>query len=149
MNKNFLMPFKKINLTETSPLTLAYIGDAIHTLFIRQYLLQTTMIETAKKLHNTSTKFCSAKGQSEALDFLTPILDKEESEIVRRTRNQKNHNPPKSSDIEQYKKATCFEALVGYLWANDEENRLKDLLDLFMEFKLNNQDFRVIKKENI
>lgn len=140
MNEQFLMPYKEISLNEVSPLTLACVGDAIHTLYIRQYLLQTAKIETPKKLHNFGTKFCSAKGQSEALDFLLPTLNLEEKEIVRRTRNQKNHNPPKNSDIEQYKKATCLEALIGYLWASNQVKRLWELLDLFMDFKFDKTD---------
>ena len=123
------------NNNENSPLILAYLGDAVHTLFVRKYFLQTKKIETPKNLHNICCKFCSAKGQSEALDFLTQFFNEQETDIVRRARNSKNHNAPKNSNIEEYKKATSFEALLGYLFVNSKEKRLNELLLNYMEHK--------------
>lgn len=131
MNKDDLL--KNNSQTENSPLILAYLGDAVHTLFIRKYFLK--KIETPKNLHNNCSKFCSAKGQSEALDFLVQYLNDDEKDIIRRARNAKNHNAPKNSNIEEYKKATSFEALLGFLLVNSKEERLNKLLNLYMEHR--------------
>ena len=65
------------------------------------------------------------------LDKLEPLLTAKEQEIVRRTRNAKNHHTAKNSNLVDYKKATCFEALVGYLYLNGETQRLQQFLKIF------------------
>ena len=120
----------KIN--EISPLMLAFIGDSIHTAYVRTYILSKN-VQTPKKIHNLSTSFCRAKSQAEALDFLTNKLSEEELDLVRRTRNTKNHNAPKNSNLEEYSKATCFEALIGFWYLTNQTEKMKNLLDEFME----------------
>ena len=118
---------KNINLI--SPLSLAFIGDAIHTLWVRQTVLLNN-VETPKKLHNLASKYCCAKNQANCLDKVYSVLDEKEKDFIRRTRNCKNHNAPKNSNVEEYKKSTCFEALLGYLFVSGDLKRLIFLLDM-------------------
>lgn len=122
-----LIVVPKVNLDTISPITLAFYGDAFHTLMVRKYFLDKGMA-TSNNLHKTCSKFCSAKGQATALDFITPLLSAEELEIVRRARNSKTHNPPKNCDLEIYKKATSFEALLAYLIIKNEAVRAYEMI---------------------
>lgn len=119
-------------LDQTSPLVLAFIGDSVHTLFVRENIIK----EGIHKLnnYNKSCNFlCRAKTQSKVLDKLEPLLTIKEQELVRRTRNAKNHHTAKNSNLVDYKKATCFEALVGYLYLNGETQRLEQFLKISIE----------------
>lgn len=121
-----------MKINEISPLSLAFIGDAVHTLFVREYLLNSCNSTTPKIQHKQATAYCCAQAQSAALDKIHPLLTEEEQDLIRRTRNQKNHNAPKSSNIEEYKKATCFEAIIGY-WHLTDKKRLNYFLLKTME----------------
>ena len=119
-------------LDQTSPLVLAFVGDSVHTLYVRENIIK----EGIHKLndYNKSCNFlCRAKTQSKVLDKLEPLLTAKEQEIVRRTRNAKNHHTAKNSNLVDYKKATCFEALVGYLYLNGETQRLQQFLKISIE----------------
>lgn len=117
---------------ELSPLALAFLGDAIHTAYVRK-----TVLEGHKQPLNTyntlAKKFCNAKAQSETLDKLQSILTDEEKNIVRKTRNSKNKHSAKNFDEETYKKATCFEALIGFLYLSENKDRLYEILQKSME----------------
>ncbi len=119
-------------LDQTSPLVFAFVGDSVHTLYVRENIIK----EGIHKLndYNKSCNFlCRAKTQSKVLDKLEPLLTAKEQEIVRRTRNAKNHHTAKNSNLVDYKKATCFEALVGYLYLNGETQRLQQFLKISIE----------------
>lgn len=105
---------ENFDIKQMSLITLAHYGDAVHTLFVRSRFIQSG-VETAGNLHKVCSKFCSASAQSQALDKIADILDQNEKNLVRRARNTKTHKPPKSCDLEVYKKATAFEVVVGYL----------------------------------
>ena len=126
--KIFQTTLEEKDLILISPLSLAFIGDAVHTLLVRQYLMDEN-IETPKKLHNNSASLCCASSQALMLDKIESVLTEEEKEIVRRTRNAKNHNAPKSSSLQEYKKATCFEALFGYVYLKKDFQRLNQLFE--------------------
>ncbi len=124
--------FIKIDLEEQdvrllAPLTLAYIGDCIYDLFIRNRLVNTTDLKP-HKLHIETIAFVKAKSQAELLDKITDKLTDDEKDIVRRGRNAKNHHLPKNVSVHEYMHATAFEALVGYLYLTKQFNRLNELL---------------------
>ena len=110
-----------------SPLTWAYIGDAIYELYIRQHLIETTNLKP-NKLHREAIKYVSAKAQAQILENLQESLTEEEKEIVRRGRNTENHHLPKNAKPADYMRATAFEALIGYLYISKQEERLQELL---------------------
>jgi ribonuclease-3 family protein len=116
------------------PLLLAFIGDAVHTLFVRTFFLENVNSPLGTK-HKQCSSFCRAKSQAEALDFILKFLDENELDIVKRARNSKNHSASKNTNPEDYKKATSFEAIVGYLYVTNQINKLKLLLMKFMEKK--------------
>ena len=122
----------KIN--SMSPLTWAYIGDAVYELYIREYLIETTNLKP-NKLHIEAIKFVKAGAQSEILEKLQEDLTEEEQEIVRRGRNAQNHHLPKNANLTEYTHSTAFEALIGYLYLSKNDGRLKEILKKVIEIK--------------
>ena len=125
--------FLKIDRTKQevelmSPLTWAYIGDAVYELFIRNKLINETNLKP-HKLHIEAIKYVKAKSQAEKLNEIYETLTDEEKDIVRRGRNTQNHHLPKNSNVQEYMYATAFEALIGYLYLTKQHSRLKEILD--------------------
>ena len=115
-----------------SPLTWAYIGDAVYELYVRSYLIKTTNLKP-NKLHKEAIKFVKAGAQANILEKLQDILTDEEKEIVRRTRNTQNHHLPKNANLQEYTYATAFEGLIGYLYLTKQEEREKEILQKVIE----------------
>ena len=122
-------PEEEINLL--SPLTWAYIGDAIFELYIRTNLVNKTNLKP-HKLHIEAINYVKAKSQAEFLQKIEEILTDEEKDIVRRGRNTKNHHLPKNSNVQEYMHATAFEALIGYLYLTKRYKRLEEILKLVL-----------------
>lgn len=115
-----------------SPLTWAYIGDAVYELYIRNYLIETTNLKP-NKLHREATKFVKASSQAKILDKLKDFLNEEELEIIRRGRNTQNHHLPKNANPTDYMYSTAFEGLIGYLYLTKQETRLNEILSKIIE----------------
>ncbi len=111
-----------------SPLTWAYIGDAVYELFIRNKLINETNLKP-HKLHIEAIKYVKAKSQAEKLSEIYAILTDEEKNIVRRGRNTQNHHLPKNANVQEYMYSTAFEALIGYLYLTKQNARLKEILN--------------------
>ena len=107
--------------------TLAFIGDAVYNVYIRTYL---TSISTAKAvaLHRFSIKYVSAKGQSTTIDKIMDKLTDEEIAIYKRGRNTNISTVSKHVDVVEYKKATGFECLIGYLYITKRNSRLDEIV---------------------
>ena len=116
---------KRVN--ELSPLTWAYIGDAVYELYIRKKLINETKLKP-HKLHIESIKHVKASAQAETLRKIEENLTDEEKEIVRRARNTKNHHLPKNANVNDYMHSTAFEGLIGYLYLTKQEKRLEEIL---------------------
>lgn len=112
-----------------SPLVLAYIGDAVYEVFIRQYVIAQTN-HRPNHLHKTATKFVSAKAQAQLLEKLMPVLTEEEKNIVKRGRNAKSGTTAKNAEVLEYRHSTAFECLIGYLYYKQSMERLRELLEL-------------------
>ncbi len=110
-----------------SPLTWAYIGDAVYELFIRNKLINETNLKP-HKLHIEAIKYVKAKSQAEKLNEIYETLTDEEKDIVRRGRNTQNHHLPKNSNVQEYMYATAFEAFIGYLYLTKQNARLREIL---------------------
>lgn len=118
------------NLQDLSPLALAFLGDAIHTAYVRREVLKGTK-EKLNTYHTRAKKFCNASAQAkvlEELENLPNFLSEEEKDIIRKTRNTHNKHSAKNFDEETYKKATSFEALVGFLYLSNNQKRLEEIL---------------------
>lgn len=123
---------RKKNVAEVntmSPLTWAYVGDAVFELLIRTHLINKTRLKP-HMLHIEAIKYVKADAQVEILRRIKKELSMEEMEIVRRGRNAQNHHVPKNATVEEYSYATAFEALIGYLYLTKQDQRLKEILDM-------------------
>lgn len=128
MNNNLTPSLSPIEARGYSPLALAFIGDAVYESFIRtKILLKANM--SANKLHKEAVKFVKAGAQSKAMKALLPHLTAEEEEIFKRGRNAHSASVPKNADITEYRIATGFEALLGYIYLLGETERLTDLME--------------------
>ena len=123
----FKKPMSEKDFKEISPLVLAFVGDGVHTLFVRDEVVKGG---TWSGFHKMSSAKCNAKAQSLKLDALQNLLNEQEQDITRRARNAKTHNIAKNSDIETYKKATSYEALLGYLYLKGDYERLNQILKI-------------------
>ena len=109
-----------------NPIILAYIGDAVFSLYVRMRLLPTSA--QVRVLHNLGAQMVSAVMQAKAMDALMKDLSEEETVIARRGRNTKS-TVPKSASVREYRQGTAWEALVGWLFLSEQEERLGDFLD--------------------
>lgn len=111
-------------------ITLAYLGDAIYEIYIREKLIKKG-IAKVEDLQKEATKYVSAKGQANILKQLLEenILTEEELDIIKRGRNNKRSTHPKHTDIITYKYSTGFEALIGYLYLSNKTERLEEILN--------------------
>lgn len=111
-------------------ITLAYIGDAIYEVYIREEFIKKGIVKV-EELQKEVTQYVSAKGQAKTLDYLIEnnILTNKEQEIVKRGRNYKRSIHPKNTDLKTYKQATGFETLIGYLYLEKNIDRLEEILN--------------------
>ena len=123
---NFNRPEEEVNLL--SPLTWAYVGDCVYELYIRTKLVNQTNLKP-HKLHIETIKYVKARSQAKILETIQEQLTEEEKDIVRRGRNAESHHLPKNSNVQEYKYATAFEALIGYLYLTKKSKRLKEILN--------------------
>lgn len=122
---------------ECSSLVLAYIGDAVFELYVRMYLVAKGGAKV-KDLNHDASNLVRASSQADFLRRLETLLSEEEMDVFRRGRNAKSGTVPKNADLQQYRVATGFEALIGYLFLTKKDDRLKYLLDyLFSEEEQN------------
>ncbi len=111
-----------------NPLSLAFVGDAVQTLYVRQLLTKKSDAK-AGALHILASNQIKSSSQALTLDKLTPLLNVEELDLVRRTRNTKYNTTAKNSSLLEYKKASGLEAVFGLLYLTGQYDRLKMLLD--------------------
>ncbi len=109
------------------PLVLAYIGDAVFEVAVRQYLIGHSNLRP-HHLHREATKFVSAGAQARMLFRIEPSLTEEETDMVRRGRNAKSGSVPKNADVLEYRHATGLECLAGYLYYSGRVGRLEELI---------------------
>ncbi|MGX7195889.1 Mini-ribonuclease 3 [Enterococcus olivae] len=110
-------------------LALAYVGDAIYEVYIRDYLVSQGQTRP-NQLHRMATHFVSAKAQASLVQAMleAAILTEEEENFYRRGRNSKSHTSAKNADITTYRISTGFEALMGYLHLTEQKERLEELI---------------------
>ena len=110
-------------------LVFAFLGDAVFGLYVRGLLAS---VSTAKAgvLHGLAIKFVRASFQCELLDKIFDNLTEREKQVATNARNAKTNNVAKNSNLVEYKKSTAFEAVLGYLYITNQNNRLMQVLDL-------------------
>lgn len=123
----------KSELITLSPLVLAYLGDTVYESYIREHLIRQNNQRKVNDLHKLAIKYVKAKAQADIIHEIEKDLTDEERRIYKRGRNQKSNTSPKNADIIDYKHATGFEALIGYLYLNNESDRLKYIIEKGIE----------------
>ena len=114
---------------QISPVTLAFVGDAVYSLYVRERLTLDVGGKSSD-LQRTASKIVSAQGQSEFLDKLLPAFTEAEMDVFRRGKNAKKASKSKSASNLEYNRSTGFEAVVGYLYLTGNEARIKELFAL-------------------
>ncbi|NBI08044.1 Mini-ribonuclease 3 [Senegalia massiliensis] len=132
VNKVYEKIWSERDVNMLSPLQLAYIGDAVYEVFIRRFLLEDKLL-SVNELHKRAIEFVKAKAQSDIVHELMDVLTEEEIRVVKRGRNTKSQSVPKNANISDYRYATGFEALVGYLYLLDRQDRIKELFNMIIE----------------
>ena len=132
-NKDFIgiirqvLDVKQVDVMSYSPLTLAYIGDDAYDLVIRTYLLRKGNMPV-NKLNRMADGLVRAKAQSDMMDVIEPMLDEEEHAVYKRGRNAKSYTKAKNATVADYRRATGFEALMGYLYLQGRYVRMVELI---------------------
>lgn len=106
---------------------LAYIGDGVYEIFIRK-LMVTRGWAAADHLHRETVKYVRAESQAYAIKKIMDMLTPEEQDLIRRARNRKSVTKPRNADPVSYKMATAMEALIGYLFLTDQNQRIEEIM---------------------
>lgn len=116
-------------MNQHNGLTLAYMGDAIYEVLVREYLLEQGLSKV-DDLHKEAIKFTSAEGQAKAFFLIEPHLTEEELSVYKRGRNAKTDRKAKNASIMSYRHATGIEAVFGFLYIEENKPRIHELFDL-------------------
>ncbi|MCR5227266.1 MAG: ribonuclease III [Eubacterium sp.] len=116
-----------------SPLALAYIGDSIYDLMVKEHFVKQSNMQP-EKYHKIVTSIVSANAQSAFIDSFLEQLNETELGIYRRGRNSSPHTKAKNASLENYLKATGFEAVLGFLYLSEKKERLTEIVNLSIEF---------------
>ena len=106
-----------------SPLTLAYIGDGVYDLIIRTVVVERAN-RSANDLHKRTIKYVKAEAQAKMIQALAPELTEEEEAVYKRGRNAKSYTTAKNASVGDYRKATGYEALIGWLYLTNQTDRV-------------------------
>ncbi len=115
--------------SQYTPLVLAYIGDGVYEVYVRSRLLAENPELPAHKLHVLATRRVKARAQSQSMLAIEPMLSESELAVYKRGRNAKSATVPKNADVSDYRRATGFEALVGYLYLTGDRERTEKIME--------------------
>ncbi|MDD6214426.1 MAG: ribonuclease III domain-containing protein [Firmicutes bacterium] len=118
------------NPASYSALVLAYIGDAVYEIFVREKGLSVHPDMPAHKQHVENVKIVRAQAQSKSMGVLENMLTEQEYAVYKRGRNAKSATVPKNANLIDYRRATGFEALLGYLHLSGQKERLNELMEI-------------------
>ncbi len=118
-------PITEGEINRISAANLAYLGDCVYELYVREYLVKKNVLQPSVE----SLKYVTAKVQSEAVEKILPLLTEEEVDAYKRGRNLGHTNTPKSSTVVEYRRATGLESLFGWLYLEGKSSRLRELFD--------------------
>lgn len=118
-----------LDVKQLNSLALAYMGDAVYEMYVREHLLQNGKVKP-NNLHREATHYVSAKAQAAIIHYFLEngLLTGEEEAVVMRGRNAKSGTIPKNTDVQTYRYGTAFEALIGYLYLLKREDRLEEII---------------------
>lgn len=111
-----------------SPLTLAFLGDAVYSLYVRDMIVSRGNVQVSK-LHKRTADIVKAEAQSKAADAILPLLTDTEAQIYNRGHNAKTESHAKNASLKDYHKATGLEALFGFLYLKGDSDRIEELME--------------------
>ena len=121
--------FDETTARNLNPQVLAFVGDGVYSLYIRHKMVCSQNIK-GKDLHNHVTNYVKARGQSNFINKLLPLFTETEMSVFKRARNHKTLSSAKNASIVDYRRATGFEAVVGYLYLIGNMTRLNEILNM-------------------
>ena len=119
---------REVDYKNYNSIALAFLGDAVYERFIRERILRHGSVG-ADRMHREAVRYVKAAAQEQSLRVLADELTETEADVVRRARNHKITSKPKNADPVTYKMATAFEALLGYLYLDGQEERLQTVME--------------------
>lgn len=117
---------------QMSPLSLAYIGDAVYEMYVRSYIMKDVNMPVSK-LHKAATRYVKATAQANIIKNISDNFTDEEMSVYKRGRNAHSYTSAKNADIVDYRMATGLEALIGYLYIKKETERLKEIIEMCID----------------
>lgn len=126
------LQLQEVDTNSYSPLVLAYIGDCVFDLIIKSMVINGGN-KQVHKLHEETSGYVQASSQSKMMRAMQPCLNEEEHAIYRRGRNAKSVSPAKNQSITDYRRATGFEALIGFLYLKREYERIMELVKIGLD----------------
>ena len=123
---------KNCDIHSLSPLTLAFVGDSVYDLLVRQHLVSLAN-RPVKELNFMKVTLVNCKSQADAVKVIQDSLTDDELDVYKRGRNVKVNSASKHSSLADYHSATGLEALFGYLYLSGDTNRIKELVLLILE----------------
>lgn len=127
-----MLQLQEVDTDRYSPLVLAYIGDCVFDLVIKSMVINGGN-KQVHKLHEETSSYVQASSQSKMMRAMQPCLNEKEHTVYRRGRNAKSVSPAKNQSITDYRRATGFEALIGYLYLKKEYGRLMELVKIGLD----------------
>ncbi len=134
-----VLGIKELDVQEYSPLALAYIGDCVYDLIIKTWIMSGGNRQV-HKMHEDTSRYVQASAQLLMMRSMQEYLNPEEHAIYRRGRNAKSVSPAKNQSITDYRRATGFEALLGYLYLKKEYERLMELVKIGLDSLLEKEE---------
>lgn len=119
-------PIAEMQAKQMNPVVLAFVGDAVYTLLVRERLALSSGEKTGA-LNKKTSMLVSARGQSGLLEKILPLLTEAETEIYHRGRNAKKPTKSKNAGVGEYVRSTGFEAVIGYLYLTGQTKRIEEL----------------------
>ena len=130
----------QVDIREMNPLSLAFMGDGVLELLVRQHLVERSRLLPGK-LHAEAVRYVSARSQFLEMKLLEPMLTEEEHAVFRRGKNANKATVAKHASVEEYRTSTGFECLLGWLYLKGRNERIMELMDvLWRVFEPETQD---------
>jgi ribonuclease-3 family protein len=128
-----LEPLDELTVRMMNPLKLAYLGDVVYEMYIRVYLINKVVL-TPHEMSKKAIQYVKASSQASLIIGIKEYLTEEEWTLVKRGRNQKSSTVPKNALMSDYRYATGFESLIGYLHLLNREERIIDIIKMGIEY---------------
>ena len=130
----------QVDIREMNPLSLAFMGDGVLELLVRQHLVERSRLLPGK-LHAEAVRYVSARSQFLEMKLLEPMLPEEEHAVFRRGKNANKATVAKHASVEEYRTSTGFECLLGWLYLKGRNERILELMNvLWRDFEPETQE---------